>query len=493
MVTHVSLFALWLLTVEGAFASVQRRATVTDCLAAANVPRFLSGTPEYTMAIRPYNARLPVKPLIVTTPRTVAHVQAAVACGAQHKIPVTARGGGHDYAAHGLGGEDGHLIVDMKMFTNVTVDSSTQVACVGSGSRLGNVAIALFEQGERAISHGTCASVGVGGHVTGGGYGYASRTHGLALDNLVEATIVLANSTVVSANKTKNADLFWAIRGAGASFGIITEYKFQTWPAPSNSTIFYFYYNFTQKQAVAMHKGLQEYANTSMPSEMNMRMSIDSRYPYQQLEGVYYGSQEDFSKAIAPLLAKAPFSGGFGFNRTAGWIDTLTTFAYSNLSTPLDFFTSETFFAKSLMTVDVTDTAMESFWAYWHHVLRKHKRSWYLLIDLHGGPSSAISKVPDGDTSYPHRNALLKYQFHDSSSGEFPSDGFSVLNGWVESLTKAMPETTIGMYVNYADTSLSTAEAHKLYWLKHYPKLTKVKHAYDPHVVFSNPQSIGLS
>ena len=346
-----SLFTLALLLSTKAQAEVQKRATVADCLNTAKVPRSLPGSANFTQAIKPFNLRLPFTPVAVAVPSTVSQVQAAVACGVEYKLNVTAKGGGHSYASHGIGGENGHLVVDMKLFINVTVDNSTHIASVGTGSRLGNVAIALFSQGQRMFSHGTCPgyfprleiewhrltvpSVGVGGHVGGGGYGYSSHTYGLALDNLVEATVVLANSTIVTASTTQNSDLFWGIRGAGASFGIITQYKFQTFPAPSNNTVFSYNYNFNQSQAAAMHKALQEYANTTMPAEMNMRMLVNA-YSFG-LQGVYYGSQENFKKAIAPLLAKAPFTGGTGRISTMGWIDTLTNYAYASLSTPLDY------------------------------------------------------------------------------------------------------------------------------------------------------------
>jgi len=90
-----------------------------------------------------------------------------------------------------------------------------------------------------------------------------------------------------------------------------------------------------------------------------------------------------------------------------------------------------------------------------------------MMIDLHGGPTSAISKVPVGDTSYAHRKALLKYQFMDHShGGTYPQEGFTFLNGWVASITDTMKNTAyspFGMYINYADTTLSPDEAHSHY------------------------------
>jgi FAD/FMN-containing dehydrogenase len=99
----------------------------------------------------------------------------------------------------------------MRQFNSVTVDLASHTADVGSGGRLGNIALALYSQGEQAMSHGTCPGVGVGGLTLHGGYGLISRLKGLTLDNLVSANVVLADSTVVTASATQNSDLFWSV------------------------------------------------------------------------------------------------------------------------------------------------------------------------------------------------------------------------------------------------------------------------------------------
>lgn len=94
-------------------------------------------------------------------------------------------------------------------------------------------------------------------------------------------------------------------------------------------------------------------------------------------------------------------------------------------------------------------------------------QAWYVIIDLHGGPNSSVTAAPDGDSSYAHRNALLKYEFYDRVySGSYPSTGFDFLNNWVATITDTMKDTEfspVGMYINYADPTLSADEAHTLY------------------------------
>lgn len=173
----------------------------------------------------------------------------------------------------------------------------------------------------------------------GGGYGYSSRTRGLASDALVEANVVLANSTVVTASATQNSDLFWAIRGAGASFGIITTMKFQTFAAPSNNIVFNYPLNFNQQQMRTAFAAMQDYANGTAPAEMNLRIMINRNSV--ALMGVYYGTQANFQTAIQPFLTKIGVSGGQVSQK--GWIDTLTGYAYGSLSTPLNYDVHETF------------------------------------------------------------------------------------------------------------------------------------------------------
>jgi hypothetical protein len=129
---------------------------ISDCLTHAKVPQNYPGSPNFAQAIIPYNLRLPFTPVAVAVPSTVSQVQAAVACGMKYNVTVSARSGGHSYASDGLGGEDGHLMIDMKLFREVEVDESTNIATIEPGARLGNIALQLYKQYGRAISHGTC-------------------------------------------------------------------------------------------------------------------------------------------------------------------------------------------------------------------------------------------------------------------------------------------------------------------------------------------------
>lgn len=115
-----------------------------------------------------------------------------------------------------------------------------------------------------------------------------------------------------------------------------------------------------------------------------------------------------------------------------------------------------------------------------------------LQIDLYGGNSSAISKVPADATSWAHRGAIFKMQFQDRNffGSTFPQSIIDFLNGWVAAIQKAHGDEQLGMYANYPDTTLTAEQAHKAYWLDHYERLSALKREFDPERVFMHPQAI---
>lgn len=139
-----------------AAANPEKRAAIDDCLSSAGVPTDARGSTAWNQDVAPFNQRLPYTPIAIVVPSTVAHVQAAISCAAKTGVKVNPKSGGHSYASFGLGGENGHLVVELDRLNTVTVDSTTKIATIQSGARLGHVATALYNQGKRAISHGTC-------------------------------------------------------------------------------------------------------------------------------------------------------------------------------------------------------------------------------------------------------------------------------------------------------------------------------------------------
>lgn len=190
------------------FAFTKRQNSAVGCLRVKGVPAVDPWDERYTNYSSPYNLRLQYKPEVIALAETNEHVSAAVRCACRSGLKVQARSGGHSYASYGMGGVDGALIVDTQRFQDVSYDENSKVATFGAGVRLGNLALALQEYG-RAVPHGTCSNVGVGGHFTHGGNGFTSRAHGMAIDSLVAMDVVLADGTLVHATATEHSDVFF--------------------------------------------------------------------------------------------------------------------------------------------------------------------------------------------------------------------------------------------------------------------------------------------
>ena len=184
----------------------RKQVTAVDCLLAEHVEVITPQDADYGNYSAPYNLRLQYKPEIIAIAKSNDDVSHAVRCACTAGVKVQARSGGHSYASYSLGGVDGALIVDTQRFQDVSYDEESTLATFGAGLRLGNLALAMQEHG-RAIPHGTCTNVGVGGHFTVGGNGFTTRAHGLAIDSLVGIDVVLANGKLVHATEDNFSDV----------------------------------------------------------------------------------------------------------------------------------------------------------------------------------------------------------------------------------------------------------------------------------------------
>lgn len=236
-----------------------------------SVPFISAQSPTWAADTTAYNLRIPATPALLVNARIVKHVQDAVDCGVAVGLKVSARSGGHSYTSLGLGGENGHLVVDLTHMNSISVNANTHVATIGAGARLGDVARELFDNDGRAIPHGSCPAVGLSGHILHGGYGWASHSHGLTLDWMIGAEVVLADGTHVHCSQSENSDLFWALRGAGSNFGIVTSYELSTFAAPVVSIPFRVSLNWVaEHQKMDGVTALVEFAR-DMPADLNMR------------------------------------------------------------------------------------------------------------------------------------------------------------------------------------------------------------------------------
>lgn len=182
------------------------------------------GDPRYDDASRVYNAMIDKKPRVIVRSVDVADVIASVNFAREHDLLLAIRSGGHN--AGGLGTCDDGMVIDLSPIKYARVDSDARTISAGGGSTWGDVDHATQAFG-KATPSGIISTTGVGGLTLGGGIGHLTRRCGLAIDNLLSADLVLADGKFVKADAETNADLFWALRGGGGNFGVVTSFTFR--------------------------------------------------------------------------------------------------------------------------------------------------------------------------------------------------------------------------------------------------------------------------
>jgi len=181
----------------------------------------------YEAARVTFNGMHDRRPEIVARPLDVDDVVAAISFAREAELPIAVRGGGHGVAGHCVG--DGSLVVDLRLMRDVTVDVDARTATCGGGVLWEDLDPACQRHG-LATPGGTFGDTGVAGLTLGGGLGHLTGLYGLTLDNLVAATVVTADGTVHRTSDDENAELFWALRGGGGNFGVVTDFTFRLHP-----------------------------------------------------------------------------------------------------------------------------------------------------------------------------------------------------------------------------------------------------------------------
>ena len=185
------------------------------------------GDAGYDEARKVYNAMIDRKPALIAQCADVADVIAAVKMARANGLRVSIRAGGHNAA--GLGVCDDGLVIDLAPIRYVRVDPGSRTVRVGGGCQWSDVDHATHAFG-LAVPSGIISTTGVAGLTLGGGMGHLSRKYGLTIDNLLAVDMVLADGSFVVASAEENSDLFWAVRGGGGNFGIVTSFLFQAHP-----------------------------------------------------------------------------------------------------------------------------------------------------------------------------------------------------------------------------------------------------------------------
>ncbi|KAL8950178.1 MAG: hypothetical protein Q9222_003771 [Ikaeria aurantiellina] len=483
-------------------ASTPTAGTLNDCLGKKNVPIRLTSSSDFSQLATPYNLRLPYTPAVIVLPTTVQHVSDAVTCAAKYNVKVQPRSGGHSYASFSLGGQSGTMVIDLQSFQTVSVDSNG-IATVGGGLRLGNMALGIFNQAQRALPHGTCPGVGVGGHATHGGFGLSSRAWGLTLDTIVGLDVVLANGSSVHATATAYPDIYYALRGAADSFGIVTTFYLQTQPAPTSVVNWSFSIpNMFKSAATSANYFLHIQSWAQNASVVDRKLGVGMYMDGQgfSISGTYFGSLTDFNNKIKPELLRGLPTPTSSSATSMTWIQSLTALANGqSLQQPTTGYNQhDDFFAKSVVVPASGAFTAATLTSYFDYIIKNGVNSanpWYSIINLYGGPDSQINAKPSSFSAYSDRTALWviqHYGYTGNTGVPFPAGIIPFVEGLSNAITSAQPQTVFPGYINYVDPSLTPQQAHSAYYDQAtYAKLLAIKGRVDPGKVFWNPQAVG--
>ncbi|MBG0564190.1 FAD-binding oxidoreductase [Actinoplanes aureus] len=408
------------------------------------------GSAEYEPAARTVLAW--GRPAVVLRPGTVRDVQAAVRFAAGTGLPLSVRGGGHSFP--GFGTNDGGVVIDLgRLATVEIVDETAHRVRIGGGATWGQVVDALAPHA-LAISSGDTRSVGVGGLTLGGGIGWKVRKYGLALDSLVAAQVVTAAGEVVRASATQNPELFWAIRGGGGNFGIVTAFEFTAHPT---TAVFHGRITFPAAEAAAVLQGWADHLRTA-PEELTSVAELMGGPAPIGITVVFDGDDpRGAAEAIDPL------------RRLGTVLDddvTLKPYADTLVEGPVPppgirLVTRSGFVAKESVTPALrilTESEPEP--------------EPFIAVRSLGG---AVSRVPSGATAYPHRQAEL--MIVTSVAGPAP-----VLP---QALWDRLEPHVTGPYANFL-----TSTEDEIYPPEVYERLAAVKRHYDPGNLFARNHNI---
>jgi FAD binding domain-containing protein/berberine-like enzyme len=420
-----------------------------------------------------------VRPLAVAQPESSADVAAAVKFCVGRGIPVAARSGGHSYAGYST--QSGGVVLDLRRLNGVRLSGGT--ATLGPGAQLIDVYRKLNARGV-TVPAGSCPSVCIGGHATGGGMGLAGRKLGLLLDRVVGLTVVTADGRVRQVDGSgAGSDLFWALRGGGGrNFGIVTAFEMRPAAVPRTGSWFSVSVPFSQASAaLAAWQAWAPHTSTNVTSIVSLAPGRIGIF------GQSFGSESQLRGLLGPLrrVSGARVTTGtssyFGLmQRWAGCAQLSVAACHTRGTSPGGTLPKANYAAKSRYFSKPLSSAGRA--AMLRAVGRAPGGS-SLLLDSWGG---AINTVSPSATAFVHRDALFAVQeltyFGSGSGGAHTS--------WLAATDAALAPFSNGeAYQNYIDPTLKGWR--QAYYGANYSRLASIQAKYDPDLAFRFKQSIG--
>ncbi|WP_419707002.1 FAD-binding oxidoreductase [Promicromonospora sp. NFX87] len=407
-------------------------------------------------------------PAYVLRPGSTDDVRAAVRFAAGSGLTLSVRGGGHSFA--GFGTNDGGIVIDLSLLAAVeVVDRERHLVRIGGGAHWGQVAEALAPHG-LAISAGDTKSVGVGGLTLSGGIGWKVRRYGLALDTVVAAEIVTADGAVLTASADENPDLFWAIRGGGGNFGVVTSFGFEAHPT---TEVVFGKVTFPQAEAVDVLQGWADYLRTA-PEEVTSIANLANPLAGGPEAPVEIHVAFDGDDPEAAARAFAPI-------RALGTVldDDVAPHAYADIlveggSPPPgievlahDGFVERESVAEVLQILAEVGTS---------------PGSPSIAIRSVGG---AVARVPGDATAYAHRQAELMV----ATLVGGPVHVVEAARAGLDAIWEKLGPHVSGAYANFLTTATDDDVA-AVYPAETYERLAEVKRRYDPNNLFAHNHNV---
>ena len=433
-------------------------------------------SPDYDETRKLYNAMIDKKPAIIARCSDVADVIRAVKFGREQGLDLAVRGGGHN--GGGLGSVDDGLMIDMSSMKGVKIDPVSRIGVVEGGCRLGDYDHAAQAFG-LATPAGIISTTGVGGLTLGGGIGHLTRKYGLTIDNLLSVDVVLADGSFVTANADSNRDLFWAVRGGGGNFGVVTSFTFKLHPVGQVVAGPTFW---PIEQAEEVLRWYREFLPEA-PEELNgffAFLSVPPGPPFPQalwskkmaaVVWCYLGSQEEADKLLAP----AKKVGNMALYGLQPMPFTALQSAFDGLYPP-----GHQWYWRADFVKEINDEAV-----------RRHVENGNAMptpqSSMHLYPiDGAASKVGANATPWAYRDA----KWAEVIVGVDPDPSKAkVLRDWTVSYWEALhPYSMGGAYVNFMmDEGQDRVRAT---YRENYGRLSSVKATYDPENLFHVNQNI---
>jgi FAD/FMN-containing dehydrogenase len=427
---------------------------------------------EYEGARRVWNGTIDKRPAAVAACHGVSDVIEAVNFAREQGLRVSVRGGGHNVAGTAVG--DGGLVVDLSGLNFVHVDPATRRVRVGGGARLGDLDRETQVFG-LAVPSGLVTDTGVAGLTLGGGLGWMRRKYGLGCDSLISVDVVTADGRAVTASARENTDLFWALRGGGGGFGVVTSFEFQAYPLGPDVFLCFVFYPFAKaREALEFFREYTAHA----PDEVGLIavcMTTPDAEPIpvkarsQKAVGFaapYIGPPDEGERVLRPVrelsTPLADLSGVLPWTSVQMMFDE-------------DYPTGRRYYWKSAYLKGLDDPTIDRIVKY-----GSDSPSPLSTVDIwHLG--GAISR-PREDTAAPHRDAPYLLGFE--SNWEDSADDEANI-GWTRrSWQDVQPFSTGGLYVNFPGYAEEETFG-RLAFGDHLERLEVIKQKYDPTGLFA--------